>query len=84
MKNSARGDSSTCSELKAVEEACREASRTVEPCQLYVSVVSTPSPVNPEGTLFKIFTLPQALSCATCQGNQSGMVRYSAPLPASP
>ena len=32
MKNSARGDSSTGSELKAVEEACREASRTVEPC----------------------------------------------------
>jgi hypothetical protein len=34
MKNSARGDSSTGSELKAVEEACREASRTVEPCEL--------------------------------------------------
>ena len=33
MKNSARGDSSR-SELKAVEEACREASRTVEPCGL--------------------------------------------------
>ena len=32
MKNSARGDSSTGSELKAVEEACREASRMVEPC----------------------------------------------------
>ena len=31
MKNSARGDSSTGSELKAVEAACREASRTVEP-----------------------------------------------------
>jgi hypothetical protein len=31
LKNSARGDSSTGSELKAVEEACREASRTVEP-----------------------------------------------------
>jgi hypothetical protein len=31
MKNSAHGDSSTGSELKAVEEACREASRTVEP-----------------------------------------------------
>jgi len=31
MKNSAGGDSSTGSELKAVEEACREASRTVEP-----------------------------------------------------
>jgi hypothetical protein len=30
----ARGDSSTGSELKAVEEACREASRTVEPCEL--------------------------------------------------
>jgi hypothetical protein len=27
----AHGDSSTGSELKAVEEACREASRTVEP-----------------------------------------------------
>jgi len=39
MKNSARGDSSTGSELKAVEEACREASRTVEPCVLCVSVV---------------------------------------------
>ena len=34
MKNSARGGSSTGSELKAVEEACREASRTVEPCEL--------------------------------------------------
>ena len=34
-----RGDSSTGSELKAVEEACREASRTVEPCVLGVSVV---------------------------------------------
>jgi hypothetical protein len=32
MENRAhRGDSSTGSELKAVEEACREASRTVEP-----------------------------------------------------
>jgi hypothetical protein len=41
MKNSARGDSSTGSELKAVEEACREASRTVEPCELCVSVVNT-------------------------------------------
>jgi hypothetical protein len=39
MKNSARGDSSTGSELKAVEEACREASRTVEPCELRVSAV---------------------------------------------
>jgi hypothetical protein len=37
MKNSARGDSSTGSELKAVEEACREASRTVEPCELCAS-----------------------------------------------
>jgi len=44
MRNSARGDSSTSSELKAVEEACREASRTVEPCELCVSVVNTPSP----------------------------------------
>ena len=34
MKNSARGDSSTGSELKVVEEACRGASRTVEPCAL--------------------------------------------------
>ena len=42
MKNSARGDSSTGSELKAVEEACREASRTVEPCELCVSVMNTP------------------------------------------
>ena len=39
MKNSARGDSSTGSELKAVEEACREASRTVEPCELCASAV---------------------------------------------
>ena len=31
IKNFTRGDSSTGSELKAVEEACREASRTVEP-----------------------------------------------------
>ena len=43
MKDSARGDSSTGSELKAVEEACREASRTVEPCELRASVVNTPS-----------------------------------------
>ncbi len=42
MKNSARGDSSTGSELKAVEEACREASRTVEPCELCGSVVKIP------------------------------------------
>jgi len=41
MKNSARGDSSTGSELKAVEEARREASRTVEPCVLSVSVVKS-------------------------------------------
>ena len=40
MKNSARGDSSTGSELKAVEEACREASRTVEPCELCLSAVN--------------------------------------------
>jgi hypothetical protein len=40
MKKSARGDSSTGSELKAVEEACREASRTVEPCVLCASAVS--------------------------------------------
>ena len=42
MKNSARGDSSTGSELKAVEEACRETSRTVEPCVLSASAVSQP------------------------------------------
>ena len=41
MKNSAHGDSSTGSELKAVEEACREASRTVEPCELSVSVANS-------------------------------------------
>jgi len=40
MKNSARGDSSTGSELKAVEEACREASRTVEPGELCASTVN--------------------------------------------
>jgi hypothetical protein len=40
MKNSARGDSSTGSELKTVEEACREASRTVEPCVLCTSAVN--------------------------------------------
>jgi hypothetical protein len=34
MMISDRGDSSTGSELKAVEEACRKASRTVEPCEL--------------------------------------------------
>ena len=39
MKSSARGDSSTGSELKAVEEACRDASRTVEPCELCASVL---------------------------------------------
>ena len=39
-ENSAHGDSSTGSELKAVEEACREASRTVEPCELGASVVN--------------------------------------------
>ena len=39
MKKSTDGDSSTGSELKAVEEACREASRTVEPCVLCVSAV---------------------------------------------
>ena len=33
MKNSAPGGSLSGSELKAVEEACREASRTVEPCE---------------------------------------------------
>ena len=37
--STARGDSSTGSELKAVEEVCREASRTVEPCELGVSLV---------------------------------------------
>jgi hypothetical protein len=39
MKKPAHGDSSTGSELKAVEEACREASRTVEPCDLCASAV---------------------------------------------
>jgi hypothetical protein len=39
MMSSARGDSSTGSELKAVEEACREASRTVEPCVLCTTIV---------------------------------------------
>src|SRR5919106_1695820 len=39
IKQSARGDSSTGSELKAVEEVCREASRTVEPCVLRASAV---------------------------------------------
>ena len=48
MKNSARGHSSTGSELKAVEEACREASRTVEPCELCVSMVNSSFTVNPE------------------------------------
>ena len=42
MKISARGDSSMGSELQAVEEACREASRTVEPCELCVSAVNSP------------------------------------------
>jgi hypothetical protein len=40
MKNSAHGDSSTGSELKAVEEACREASRTVEPCVFCASAAN--------------------------------------------
>jgi hypothetical protein len=39
MKNSARGDSSTGSELKGVEEACREASRKVEPCEFCNAMV---------------------------------------------
>jgi hypothetical protein len=52
MKNSARGDSSTDSELKVVKDACREASRTVEPCELYISAVIdsnilTPTPHSP-------------------------------------
>jgi len=47
MKNSARGDSSTGSELKAAAEACREASRTVEPCELRVSVVETNLKISP-------------------------------------
>ena len=42
-ENSARGDSSTGSELKAVEEACREAPRTVEPCVLCASGVNISS-----------------------------------------
>jgi rare lipoprotein A len=45
MKDSARGDSSTGSALKAVEEACREASRTVEPCALCTSAVNTAFPI---------------------------------------
>ena len=52
MKNSVRGDSSTGSELKAVEEACREAPRTVEPCVLCASAVNTSSQEtrnNPKG-----------------------------------
>jgi len=53
MKNSARGDSSTGSELKAVEEACREASRTVEPCELCVSVVNTFFTVKPLRSLVR-------------------------------
>ncbi len=40
MKHSAHGESSTGSELKAVEDACREAPRTVEPCVLRVSAVN--------------------------------------------
>ena len=40
MQNSAGGDSSTGSELKAVEEICRESSRTVEPCELCVSLLN--------------------------------------------
>jgi hypothetical protein len=43
MKNSARGDSSRASEPNAIEEACREASRTVEPCELRASVVKEAS-----------------------------------------
>lgn len=41
MKNSARGGSSTGSELKAIEEACHEASRTVEPCDLCAIMVAS-------------------------------------------
>ena len=48
MKNSARGDSSTGSELKAVEEACREASRTVEPCELRGEYFLTENPEQPK------------------------------------
>jgi hypothetical protein len=44
MKISAHGDSSTGSELKAVEDACREASRTVEPCVLCASAVNPAFP----------------------------------------
>jgi hypothetical protein len=47
MKNSARGDSSTGSELKAIEEACREASRTVEPCELCCLCGKTNSDIAP-------------------------------------
>jgi hypothetical protein len=48
LKNSARGDSSTGLELKVVEEACREASQTVEPCELCVSAVNIPFTANTE------------------------------------
>jgi len=57
MKNSARGDSSTGSELKAVEEACREASRTVEPCELCVSVVNNSSQKNPNNQIVEDETM---------------------------
>lgn len=40
MANSARDDSSMGSELEAVKEACREASRTVEPCILYSTILA--------------------------------------------
>ena len=36
-EESARGDSSTDSELKVIEDACREASGMVEPCEVRVS-----------------------------------------------
>ena len=48
MKNSAHGDSSTGSELKAGEEACREVSRTVEPCELCGEYFFTKNPEQPE------------------------------------
>jgi peptidoglycan lytic transglycosylase len=60
MKNSARGDSSTGSELKAVEEACREASRTVEPCALCASAVNpgfSPSRCGSAALVFLAFVI---------------------------
>jgi hypothetical protein len=44
---SVRPDSSTGSELKAVEEACREASRTVEGLRVNCDTVSNRAKKNP-------------------------------------